>query len=157
MAMQNHVSLRLFALACACAAGFAICGTAEAVPVPGSQSLRKAVPNVIVTVQDWRADRGRTWRDDLTTRAPVPQSAPPPAVRNFVPDTTLGYGPRGYSYSGPAYDRYVTGNNPSYNTGTPGATPGADTGLSSCPPPLETGTPSGATYFGSDGKRRPCP
>jgi hypothetical protein len=155
MAMQNHVSFRLFA-ACAGAAMLCVSGLADA--APGSRALLGAAPSQVITVQDWRADRGRTWRDDLTSRAPVPQSAPTPAPRN-IPDagTTLGYGPRGYSYSGPAYDRYVTGNNPSYNTGIPDSTSGPDTGLSSCPAPAEDGTPSGATYFGSDGKRHPCP
>jgi hypothetical protein len=156
--MMEHVSVRLFALALSTCAGFAWCGAAAATPAVASRALLKAVPTEIVRVQDWRADRGRTWRDDLTANAPVARSAPPAPNPTLVPNygTTLGYGPRGYSYSGPAYDRYITGSQPSTTTGDNVART-SSAGVASCPPRSETGAPSGASYFGSDGARHPCP
>lgn len=115
--------------------------------------------------QDWRADRGRTWRDDSSYRGTPPaQSAPKPAVGPATGNTlgsnpSLGYGLPGYSYSGPSYDRYVTDANRSTSTGNTTTTYSndADPGLATCPQRTDTSKPSEQTYFGSDGQRHPCP
>ena len=128
---------------------------------PGFAAVVRPIRTVFAVLarlrQDWRAERGTTWRDQLNKAIHRRRSlATTFATPNY--GTTLGYGLPGYSYSGPTYDRYVTdANRSATSTGAQHIPPAVDPGLSSCPQRADTNEPSTQTYFGSDGKRHPCP
>ena len=156
--MSTHKSIRssLMAGVVLSAASFAPCGVGDAAPVVNSHGVLNAVPAQVLTVQDWRAERGTTWRDQLNKGNQPATVAPPRPFATPNYGTNLGYGLPGYSYSGPTYDRYVTNANRATSTGDNTST-GVDPGLSSCPQRTDTNEPSTQTYFGNDGKRHPCP
>lgn len=151
--MFTHQSTRSLLIAATCLYG----SFANAAPFVNSRALPSAVAPQILTVQDWRAERGTTWRDQLNKgNSATPVAPPPPSLAPPNYNTNLGYGLPGYSYSGPNYDRYVNDAYKSTSTGDSAPT-GPDPGVSTCPQRTDTTEPSTQTYFGLDGKRHPCP
>lgn len=139
------------------AASISACDVGNAAPMANSRAFLHATPAQILKVQDWRAERGTTWRDQLNKgNSATPVAPPQPSLAPPNYNTNLGYGLPGYSYSGPNYDRYVNDAYKSTSTGNSAPT-GPDPGLSTCPQRTDTTEPSTQTYFGLDGKRYPCP